>query len=168
MKSYTEREFLHRHRWALDLMDGVIAAIPHLDKQGREIRCHELARVATHVLSNDPRRHEYDRHVCIGPDARHPIRGTTRFRAVDGKFGPAEHSWVVVDDGKPYHDPAILDVYSVASLPQVQLLFGGYMFRDVRKVFVPGPERDDIREDVIDDLLWMLGKKRYVPAPGEQ
>lgn len=166
MKSYTEREFLHRHRWTLDAMFEVIEAVPHLDKLGREVRCHELARVATHVLLHDRRRFDYDRHIMQG-NGKFPVIGRTDFRYVDGHYGPADHSWVVVDDGKPYHDDAILDVYAVGSLPPVQLLYGGFIFRAQRLAFKPGEERGDIREDVIDDLLWLLWKKRYERKRGD-
>ncbi len=51
MKTYTEREVFTADELRLfERTTALVSALPHLDPHGREIRCHELARVvASHL-----------------------------------------------------------------------------------------------------------------------
>ena len=66
---------------------------------------------------------------------------------VDGTFGSVDHSWIVLPTSC---DCAILDVYAIG-LPQVQLLATHFLLPHVRN-YVDGPERTDIKWDVIEHL----------------
>lgn len=64
-------------------------------------------------------------------------------KVVDGKFGPVEHSWLVTEH-------AIIDCYSVGSLPMVKLV-DPYLIGGVP--YVQGPDRTDIDENMIRVLM---------------
>jgi hypothetical protein len=68
---------------------------------------------------------------------------------VDGAFLRVHHSWLSVD-----HGGAILDVYSVGRLPMVQLVdLRNLASLPMRVLYREGASRDDIREEVIAELL---------------
>jgi hypothetical protein len=64
---------------------------------------------------------------------------------IDGKCGPIEHSWLYLEDA------VILDPYAPGRLPAVQLvdLVVGTAYR-------PGPRREDIRQAVVDRLVFEM------------
>lgn len=92
------------------------------------LRCHELTRAVALYLNS------------VRP----------RLLVCDGKFGSASHSWLVVTTPGRH---VILDVYSVGSLPMVQLIDAGSLaIRDARR-YVEGTPREDIDERMIRRLL---------------
>lgn len=99
-----------------------VAMMPD-DILDQENRCHELAR-------------------AIAPLVKGEVR--------DGKFSSVNHSWIVLEQGRS--GPLILDVYAVAQLPQVQLVNCSWHVRDLQNCYVDGPERDDIRNDVVVEM----------------
>lgn len=91
-----------------------------------QIRCHEMARI-----------------VCYGL-----VRRGIDAEVVDGKYGPVEHSWIAL----PWSQ-AVLDVYAVGRLPQVQLVSANL---GLATLYVPDPEgrmRDDLDKDLIDAAI---------------
>lgn len=86
-----------------------------------DLRCHELARAVGQRLS---------------------------LRAVDGKCGSVEHSWLMTHGAYP----KILDVYVPGAMPQVQLL-DPFALLPWGGKYVPGEQRDDIRRPDIERLL---------------
>jgi hypothetical protein len=71
-----------------------VERLPERDKEGRHVRCHEVAKAAKVVLGS-----------------------TGSFRVVDGHWGPYEHSWLVSTRLQ-----RIIDPYSIRRLPLVQLI----------------------------------------------
>ncbi len=93
------------------------------------LRCHEVARVIGYVL-------------------RLPIQ--------DGYFGHVEHSWLWTEQVDSKHFPKnILDVYTIGSLPQVQLKSMAYMLPYNENYLWEkyGTYRKDINEEIIANLL---------------
>lgn len=70
-----------------------------------------------------------------------------RWVVVDGHYGSVEHSWLQIRN-------VILDLYAVASLPQVQLVDAMAYCR--RNQYHEGSPRKDIRRRVIDWLVKLL------------
>lgn len=91
------------------------------------VRCHELTRAVCRFLE-------------------HPW--TLR----DGKFGSVQHTWLVGQPRSGYA-PAILDVYSVARLPMVQLV---YNLNRVELPYQALESRNDIHNDVVRSLVQEL------------
>lgn len=102
-----------------------------------------LARVEAYVglisnaWGNELRCHELARAVHLVVYAREH-----KIEVVDGKCGPIEHSWLMLSDG------AILDPYVPGRLPAVQIIDP-----IVATVYRPGPRRDDIRQEIVDQLV---------------
>jgi hypothetical protein len=93
------------------------------------LRCHEVARAIGYVL-------------------RLPIQ--------DGYFGYAEHSWLWTESNDSEHFPKnILDVYTIGSLPQVQLISMGYTLPHNENYMweMYGTYRKDIDEAIIAKIL---------------
>lgn len=120
-------EELHVYKRAASL----IGYVPN-DFKGKVIRCHELVRAFSLVLSL-------------------PVQ--------DGRYCYIEHSWLWVrNPGPELHKwilPPILDVYVPGRLPQVQLL-------DVKATalpmdYRPGPERTDIDQAMVDFIAKAIG-----------
>ena len=102
----------------------LIDRFPDRDEQGESLRCHEVARAV--------RQHLYNMNAVIS--------------VVDGRFGLSDHSWLEFwKDGRVV---AILDTYAIASLPVCQLVLADSMVGTF-SMYEPGPERSDIREDVV-------------------
>src|SRR5262245_48393797 len=123
---FTEAE-LDVHRTAT-LLVGNLPDIP-------ELRCHELARAVAEFLTT--------RYVHIG------------FHIVDGKFGTVDHSWLVFRNPRKdvCYRHTILDVYSVGSVPVVQLHCADALgLRNARR-FIEGQPRDDIDTAMIEHVL---------------
>lgn len=87
---------------------------------------------------------------------------------MDGSYGACEHSWLMTLDG------AILDVYTPARVPQVQLAAKAWAGAPI--MYRSGPARTDIRKEVIEELrlLWRasceyqctcLGLSHYEDCP---
>jgi hypothetical protein len=91
---------------------------------GEELRCHELARAVGSLLS---------------------------IPFVDGRFGSVEHSWLWTRQSER---PVILDVYTVARLPMVQLIdYCAWQVRASDFYLISPFPRTDIKTAVIDSLL---------------
>lgn len=103
--------------------EALVASV--LDREDpSEIRCHEMARAAGRVLGL-------------------PVQ--------DGHFGLVEHSWLWTREPRGFM-PQLIDVYSVGSLPIVQIVDMANC-RTHRQSYRIGKERDDIRWDVVDRLV---------------
>ena len=85
---------------------------------------------------NELRCHELARAI-------HLVVRTPELVVVDGHCGPVEHSWLCFST-----DGVIIDTYVPGRLPAVQIIdpLVGLMYR-------PGPERDDIRQPIVDSLV---------------
>jgi hypothetical protein len=84
-----------------------------------------------------------------------------RWLVVDGKFGAADHSWLALES-------YVLDVYSVARAPMVQLIDRYFA---VELPWHPGSSaREDIREDVIRTLNYQASVAGFphLQPPGSQ
>jgi len=104
MRPWFERE-------CLDWMDDgnilrvatvVIGTFPDFDDDGKDVRCHEVARAVNVVLCK-----------------MFEHRGF-KFEVFDGEYGRINHSWIVYT--KIGHDHVILDPYCPGRLPQVTLV----------------------------------------------
>lgn len=92
------------------------------------VRCHELARVVLPFLEEG-------------------------WRVVDGKFGIVDHSWLVrTERSGDFGWSYVLDVYSVARLPMVQLV------DPTRKCPLPFKARAP-REDIDADVIARLDRQ---------
>ena len=114
-------------RMATELVQGL--------PEDLKLRCHELARAVALVLPSE----RPELLVC------------------DGKFGLAEHSWLVVTTPGRH---VILDVYTVASLPMVQLVDAGSLAVRNSRRYVEGTCRDDIDERAIRTLLVSMSQRK--------
>lgn len=130
-------------RLALDFWERTTELVEGLPEDP-ELRCHELARAVARYFEGD---------------ALDPV-------VVDGKFGIADHSWLIIGRDKRIY-AHVLDVYAVGSLPMVQLV--DVMSVSIRRArqYVPGEVRSDIRTDVIDRLLatWKQAQNRPTASP---
>lgn len=101
----------------------------------KDLRCHELARAMSRM---------------------------TGLSVVDGKFGPVDHSWLVFGTRE-----AVLDVYVVGGFPPVQLASWAdevpSLLQSARK-YKRGPYRDDVREEVVKDLVLFWSRKGFLPV----
>lgn len=73
-------------------------------------------------------------------------------QAFDGKYGAVEHSWLLTPSRN------VLDPYVPARVPQVQLVDAKVSCL-ANAEYRTGPDREDIRRDVIQALHRMLGDK---------
>jgi hypothetical protein len=110
---------------ALELRDfrwatAVVKRLPEKDSKGRLIRCHEVARALQTLLPSYP-------------------EGI--WELDDGHYQTVEHSWLWNGRGH------VLDLYSVARFPVVQLVDWNIHFH--RDLFRPGDRRRDIRHSVV-------------------
>lgn len=99
------------------------------------VRCHEVARVVGTILG---------------------------LPVTDGKYGSVDHSWCWVSPDLDGERPGnILDVYSIARLPVVQLVgFGipGVECISNRSLYVPYPfPRKDINQTTVDTIIYIVG-----------
>lgn len=107
------------------------------------LRCHEVARAAGRVL------------------------GLT---VQDGHYGLIEHSWLWTSGPEGFFGsgryPNILDVYAVGSLPQVRLVDMGHFLPENRAYRFSrlGESREDVREDVVAELVRAAGTVRGADA----
>lgn len=125
MKGYSELEVLDpAHVTLWKLVTAVVGRFPERDRGEQLLRCHEVARAVQTAF------HE----------------GTV----VDGHYGSAEHSWIELE--KRGRVVAILDTYTVAALPLVQLVLADPLVGPFN-LYRPGKPRRDIRHEVIADLL---------------
>lgn len=133
MKGYSGNEvFTLGQQIALDLARGWVDALPERDGYGKELRCHEVARIIARKLRNETAEHRLARVVVQ-----------------DGYFGIVEHSWLeLFSVASPM---VILDVYSVGRLPVVQLIAADTKLK-YDKLFEPGDQRTDIRYGVVESL----------------
>lgn len=94
-----------------------------------------VARVSN-TWGNELRCHELARAV------QHVLKPEYTFIVVDGRCGPIEHSWLQTAGG------VILDAYVPGRLPAVQIVdpLVGAAYR-------PGPDRQDIRQEIVDRLV---------------
>lgn len=102
-----------------------------------EIAAALVARVGNH-WGNELRCHELAR--AVGK--------LLNLEVVDGKYFAVEHTWLLFHHPQGAH---ILDVYVPGRVPQVQLIHNHWATSALR--YVPGPRRDDIQMDVIEQLL---------------
>ena len=131
MITYSEREiFCSNDVRLLKVAEKLIGKINERNFDG-ELRCHELARAVGQVL-----------------ELPHQ----------DGEYLFSQHTWLWVGPVQPNRAkagqyPSILDVYAVGSLPQVQLFDTFPLLGRVGTVYKPGPERTDIKQGVVDELV---------------
>jgi hypothetical protein len=124
----------------LELSRDVTSAVIGLPED-EHLRCHELARsIAIHF-------------------ADHPLKPYV----VDGKFGLVDHSWIQFGAG-PKERGHILDVYAVGASPMVQLIDAWSLGLRSARQFVAGVTREDIRQDVVDQLLIALKTRKNAPV----
>lgn len=98
------------------------------DPDGSTIRCHELARAVFDALK---------------------AYGARPLRVEDGKFGPIEHSWIVLPSW------AILDVYMPGMYPMVQLVHWSDLVPQGR-AYKRGEPRDDIKVEKVKELFEVM------------
>ena len=127
MRSYSETNVFSSKE--LDLLQKAIYLVAEIPDMTPILRCHEVARIIGSLLN---------------------------LQVQDGHYGPVEHSWLWM---KPWkngkYPPNILDVYSVGSLPQVKLVNFSTILPD-DNAYKPGPVRDDIRQNVVSDIISSL------------
>jgi hypothetical protein len=129
--SYSEQSVFTVKELALfHRASNLVATIPNSFKP--EIRCHELARAVGDLLKLPHCDGTYGRNAKVG----------------------VEHTWLVLSPWA--RETRILDVYSVGSLPIVQLVHTNCF---LPKRYHAGVERTDIRSDVVAEL-----KKAMRPA----
>jgi hypothetical protein len=116
--------FREEDRTLMQVAAEIVRILPERDRSGQELRCHEVARVVATALESK----KSNLTVC------------------DGHYMMAQHSWILICG-----DRLALDPYAVGRLPVVQLVDVGSLA--VRGIYLPGPRREDIREDVIEALL---------------
>lgn len=107
----------------------LVERVSHTARDGSEVRCHELARAVAHRLA-------------VGGSAA---------EVVDGSLWCVEHTWILLQG---QGERALLDVYAPGRVPQVQLLHDHPV---VSRGYERGPERRDVRQVVVDDLLLAMG-----------
>lgn len=139
MKSYSESDavFVQVELEILAAANSAVRDFPDHDSKDRLIRCHEVARAILKLIK--------------------PLAHGFEPRVVDGKFDGVDHSWIAWQCPKAHFGgTTILDAYSVGSLPQVQIhrIGTGIRRADYRPDHL---ERDDIRHDVVDDLVAAAG-----------
>lgn len=121
MKGYTAKEVLGRKEQTIHAVTTILVEglQDPLIIQGRsiEIRCHELSRAVFAFFNRDG---SWCSHLS---------------RVVDGTVDGVNHSWIETTNRN------ILDVYSVARLPMVQLIYA-----DPRRLFVGRYQRERYKE----------------------
>lgn len=171
----TEREGrLAGVAWLLTTAELAISRIPQgFDLHGRELRCHELTRAVWSVVCESL--------MCS-------YLRPKWLRVVDGTYAGVDHSWIemtipamLMEHRSTYfiqyppkvsptagpRSRAILDVYAVGSLPQVRLIECAPLLKASWELYQPGAPRSDIREDVVNLLLWSLQAERFDVAADE-
>jgi hypothetical protein len=113
----------------LEWATTLIARLPEKDFRGRLVRCHEVVRALQGILPS-------------------PL-GT--WQVQDGHYRTVDHTWLI--SPKTGH---ILDLYSIARFPMVQLLDSDIHFH--RDLFRPGEKRRDIRHKVVK-ALWRAAQR---------
>jgi hypothetical protein len=109
----------------------LVARLPERDSKDRLIRCHEVVRALKGILPS-------------------PL-GTWFLQ--DGHYRTVNHTWLMNNQGH------ILDLYSVARFPMVQLLDADIHFHR-NDLFRPGPVRKDIRHGVVQALFRAASRPR--------
>jgi len=138
---WTERAvFSPRHAEAYRLARALVGRVSsHLDREGREVRCHELARAVVHYLGIQE----------------------IEARVVDGVLWSIEHTWIVLPG--QYGNDALLDVYAPGRLPQVQLID---THGQIMRGYEPWPvSRSAVRDEVVDDLIREMAIARLLVEP---
>lgn len=142
MNGYSNDEiFTPDERRAFLAAEELVKRLPDYDAKGDRLRCHEVVRLVSWAMT--PIIHgEWD--------------------VVDGHFATVEHSWLVsrtrAKSLAGYERGTILDCYTVARLPMVQLLSRSVHFHDVLVgAFRPGGPRGDIRADVMTSARDRIG-----------
>lgn len=129
MDSYAELEiFCQRDIDLFNRAVELVALVPGSKVDGEDIRCHELTRAVGSIL---------------------------KLPHVDGKYNSVEHSWLLCVDNVLEMGGlrALLDVYAVGALPQVQLIDLRSWGPLRRAPYKEGPVRDDIRHHALEELL---------------
>ncbi len=127
MRSYSEVfVFTERMVKIMHHAEKLVQLAPQLVPVDR-LRCHEVTRYVAYWLEQS--------------------WGTATI-TVDGKYGAVEHSWMIFVD----EPGVILDVYAVGRLPQVQLVEARFPMSGRYNLYTVGKKRDDIYQNVIDDL----------------
>lgn len=144
MRPFAERRYLPREaRAAFHLATFLVGGI---QERQPEIRCHELA-VAVRQLILE----EIDG-LIVG--------------LYTGTYGAVEHSWLgVAPTGTWPRDQAILDVYAVGRLPQVQLVDGSAMMPEAKLYQRADQQRSDL-DQVIVTLLIVEMRRLVEPSKG--
>jgi hypothetical protein len=134
VKSYSEREIFNVNE--VRYFKEAVRLVGKIDERDftDEPRCHEVARAVGQILEL-------------------PYQ--------DGHYLFAQHTWLWVgtldlDRAETGYYPVILDVYAVGSMPQVQLGDTFPPLKRVGAVYKPGPERNDIKQDIIDKLVHQM------------
>ena len=125
----------------------IVARLPEKDSKGRLIRCHELVRAVLPFLE-------------------------LRWILLDGVYaGSVNHTWLISYDQPPC---VVLDLYSVARVPMVQLVDHGCREGEVSfhfDLFKGGwARRRDIRRSVVKELEDQIasGFRRGGRKPGDR
>ena len=134
MIGYAGREvFTEQESRLFQLATLAVAHIPDdVDPDPNGVRCHEVARAVGRQLG---------------------------LLVIDGRFGSVDHSWLHIMNGtKATRDRhSILDVYSVARLPVVQLV-DSHFSTQMMSLYRPGEQRKDIRGSVLDKINALLDR----------
>jgi hypothetical protein len=133
MKTYSEHEvFTHEDLLIFHEATRIVGVMPRLDRSGEYIRCHELARVVSRRI-----------HKQIGKT----------LEVVDGIYEVgAQHSWCVTPRGH------VLDVYTVARIPPVQLVAS---VLTMPNRYTPRDIGLKIQYDVVTWLLGLLEERLH-------
>lgn len=124
MRGYSSTElFTKKDKWVLETAQLLVAGLPD-PPEGKEWRCHELARA-----------------IAV------PLPGV---QVVDGTHKRVDHSWIAYRNEE--QALRILDVYAVGELPQVKLIHAGFPLND--QAYRPSQlPRSDIRKNVLNDMI---------------
>lgn len=109
------------------------------------------------ITDNDYRCHEITRAVGIVLDYLRVFENRPIVIVIDGTYGAVDHSWLVL---RRPDRRVILDCYSVASLPIVQLVDP---FGPMESLYHAKDDRDDIDEAIVDRIVTEIESKLGVP-----
>ncbi|MGD9749425.1 MAG: hypothetical protein AB7W59_00355 [Acidimicrobiia bacterium] len=131
MRGYTRDQMVHADdARVFEAASLIVATFPDMDKAARSIRCHEVARAVHALLTAAP-------HL--------PYRGEVH----DGVMNAVEHSWLLLlgPDGR---GRAILDTYTMARLPPVQLVLP---WMGAERLYTSRGHSHDDRPGVVAELV---------------
>lgn len=109
----------------------IVSTFPDSDTEGHALRCHEVARAVHRLLTN---------HMCV----------SYRGEVCDGVMNAVDHSWLLLKPDPFQRATAILDTYTMARLPPVQLV-APWMGQE--GAYIDRGHRSDIRMGDVEYLV---------------